>query len=380
MPWTDTTTAETAIDGTTIKKNTADGDKLYVDVTALSNGLTGTFQAKGTYLTAVPSEYKTYDATLTSLSSDYILKSQLTGYTPSGKNYKVQTDANGFAYVNVPWESGSNVDVDNDTLSTNASGKLYVRQILSSQVSGLGSFATKSSLLSTDIPALNSTKISDLGDLATKDESDLDFASKATTLAGYGITDAKIENGVSITLGDTTISVLTAHQQVSDISASMAAALNVPLTGYVDSTFETYPMQTDENSRAFVSVDVSYRPRDCEVSLTGSITVEISVYNRSLHYVELDNTSPQQNLVIYPDAEFHAYDRPFDTILILKPAFPLTSVRVGNRNGDPPNLISPDPEATTRTLPNDVPTCISLTKFSAGYILNRSLMYEFSQI
>lgn len=290
VPWA--ATAETAVDGKTIKKNTADGDKLYVDVTELSSGLTNTFQAKGTYLTAVPSTYKTYAATLTSLSSDYLLKSRLTGYTEYGKNYKVRIDANGFAYVYVPWESGSNVDVDNDTLSTNAVGKLYVRQILSSQVSGLGSFATKSSLLSTDIPTLNSTKISDLGDLATKDESELDFASKATTLAGYGITDAKIENGVSITLGDTTISVLTAHQQVSDISAGMAAALRVPLTGYAEPTFETYPMQIDENGKAFVSVDVSYRPRACEVSLSGSTVVEITARNRSLHYVELANTSP----------------------------------------------------------------------------------------
>ncbi len=40
-------------------------------------------------------------------------------------------------------------------------------------------------------------------------------ADKATTLAGYGITDAKIENGV-ITLGSNTITPLTSHQSLSN--------------------------------------------------------------------------------------------------------------------------------------------------------------------
>lgn len=39
-------------------------------------------------------------------------------------------------------------------------------------------------------------------------------ANKATTLAGYGITDAKIANGV-ITLGSNTIVPLTSHQDIS---------------------------------------------------------------------------------------------------------------------------------------------------------------------
>lgn len=40
-------------------------------------------------------------------------------------------------------------------------------------------------------------------------------ANKATTLAGYGITDAKISNGV-ITLGSSTITPLTSHQSLSN--------------------------------------------------------------------------------------------------------------------------------------------------------------------
>ena len=39
-------------------------------------------------------------------------------------------------------------------------------------------------------------------------------ANKATTLAGYGITDAKIANGV-ITLGNNTIVPITSHQDIS---------------------------------------------------------------------------------------------------------------------------------------------------------------------
>lgn len=181
VPWTDTPTPASAI----------------------SADLTSVFQAKGSYLTAVPA------------ATGAAIGGIKTGYSGSGKNYPLSLDADSKAFVHVPWESGSNVDVDNDTLSTNASGKLYVRQILSSQVSGLGTFAAKSSLLSTDIPDIDTSIVKGLGNLATKDESELDFASKATTLAGYGITDAKIENGVSITLGDTTISVLTAHQDIT---------------------------------------------------------------------------------------------------------------------------------------------------------------------
>lgn len=40
------------------------------------------------------------------------------------------------------------------------------------------------------------------------------YQTKQTTLAGYGITDAKIQNGV-ITLGSNTITPLTAHQSLA---------------------------------------------------------------------------------------------------------------------------------------------------------------------
>lgn len=47
-------------------------------------------------------------------------------------------------------------------------------------------------------------------------------ADKATTLAGYGITDAKIANGV-ITLGSSTITPITSHQSLSNYYTKSAA-------------------------------------------------------------------------------------------------------------------------------------------------------------
>lgn len=56
-------------------------------------------------------------------------------------------------------------------------------------------------------------------------------ADKATTLAGYGITDAKIEDGV-VTLGAQTITPLTEHQDLSAYAKSADVAND--LTGKVD--------------------------------------------------------------------------------------------------------------------------------------------------
>lgn len=78
-------------------------------------------------------------------------------------------------------------------------------------------------------------------------------ADKATTIAGYGITDAKIDNGV-ITLGSNTITPLTSHQDISgkvNTSAIGAASGVCPLNAstkidaaylpsYVDDVIEAY--------------------------------------------------------------------------------------------------------------------------------------------
>ena len=83
--------------------------------------------------------------------------------------------------------------------------------------------------------------------------SDTNKADKATTLAGYGITDANIANGV-ITLGSNSISPLTSHQDISgkvNISAvgaangvaSLDSSGKVPssqLPSFVDDVVEGY--------------------------------------------------------------------------------------------------------------------------------------------
>lgn len=61
-------------------------------------------------------------------------------------------------------------------------------------------------------------------------------ADKATTLAGYGITDAKIEGG-KITLGNQTITPLTQHQSLANYLTTAAAS-------------STYATKTDLNAKA----------------------------------------------------------------------------------------------------------------------------------
>lgn len=90
-------------------------------------------------------------------------------------------------------------------------------QTLDGIVSGINtSIAAKYTKPSTGIPAtdLASAVQASLkkADSAVQDISGK--ADKATTLAGYGITDAKIANGV-ITLGSNTIVPLTSHQDIS---------------------------------------------------------------------------------------------------------------------------------------------------------------------
>lgn len=58
------------------------------------------------------------------------------------------------------------------------------------------------------------------GNYLTSHQDISDKANKATTLAGYGITDAKIANG-SITLGSNTITPLTAHQSLADYAKTV---------------------------------------------------------------------------------------------------------------------------------------------------------------
>lgn len=84
--------------------------------------------------------------------------------------------------------------------SVSLGGTLTVKNLQTSL--GLGSLAYKSSLTANDIPSLDWSKIT---------------SGQPTTLSGYGITDAKIVNGV-ITLGSNTITPLTSHQTIYDLT------------------------------------------------------------------------------------------------------------------------------------------------------------------
>lgn len=66
----------------------------------------------------------------------------------------------------------------------------------------------------------------DLGTVITSHQDISGKADKATTLAGYGITDAKIASGV-ITLGSNTITPLTSHQDISGKADKSATVSNV---------------------------------------------------------------------------------------------------------------------------------------------------------
>lgn len=85
------------------------------------------------------------------------------------------------------------------------------------------------------------------------------YAKKATTLAGYGITDAKISNGI-ITLGAASIKPLTAHQSLADyaktadIASTYATKASVPTktsqiandSNFVSSdTLKNYALKSD---------------------------------------------------------------------------------------------------------------------------------------
>ena len=69
-------------------------------------------------------------------------------------------------------------------------------------------------------------------------------ADAATTLAGYGITDAKIENGV-ITLGSNTITPLTSHQDISGKKDVQTAVSDPTANGNAVAFIDTISQNTN---------------------------------------------------------------------------------------------------------------------------------------
>lgn len=79
------------------------------------------------------------------------------------------------------------------------------------------------------------------------------LAEKATTLAGYGITDAKINNG-TITLGSATITPITSHQDISGkVNTSSIGAANgvCPLDGNTKIDSQYLPSYVDDVVEAY---------------------------------------------------------------------------------------------------------------------------------
>lgn len=193
-------------------------------------------------------------------------------YTTAEKNKLAGISANANAYT-LPTASvsvlggvkiGTNVAISDGTISVDLSGKV-------DKVSGKGlssndyTTSEKTKLAGLSNYTLPIASASALGGIkigsnlsisadgvlsAAQGTVDLSpYAKKATTLAGYGITDAKISNG-TITLGAASIKPLTAHQSLADYAK----------TADVASTYATkasVPTKTSQiaNDSNFVSSD-----------------------------------------------------------------------------------------------------------------------------
>lgn len=98
------------------------------------------------------------------------------------------------------------------TIANNDGTKLYipVKDLVDVYTAGDSTIKIENNAITVDLDELKKT-------FATSETVNVELAKKAdkaTTLAGYGIADAKIEDGV-ITLGENTITPLTQHQDIS---------------------------------------------------------------------------------------------------------------------------------------------------------------------
>ena len=107
----------------------------------------------------------------------------------------------------------------------------------------------------------------DLGTVITAHQDISGKADKATTLNGYGITDAKIENGI-ITLGNNTITPLTSYTETDPTVPSWAKASSKP--SYTASEVGAVPTTRKVNGKA-LSADITLSASD--VSALPSSTV-----------------------------------------------------------------------------------------------------------
>lgn len=137
-------------------------------------------------------------------------------------------------------------------------------------------------------------------------------AAKATTLAGYGITDAKIESG-KITLGSNTITPLTSHQSLAvyakttDVEAKISNAVTELKNGLVEvvtelpatgTTGKIYFVPNGETSGDNVYTEYAYINGKFEV--LGNLKIDLSQYTKKSELATVATSGSYSDLTNKP--------------------------------------------------------------------------------
>ena len=153
----------------------------------------------------------------------------------SSRTYAIQNNSNGQMVVNVPW-TDTNTTYSVATTSENGLMSSVDKTKLDSIENGANKTTIDSELNGTSTNPVQNKIINNALNLK---------ANKSTTLAGYGITDAKISSG-TITIGEETITPLTAipSEYVTDTELTAkgyqtASQVNSAISALVDSAPET---------------------------------------------------------------------------------------------------------------------------------------------
>ena len=112
-------------------------------------------------------------------------------------------------------------------------------------------------------------------------------ADAATTLAGYGITDAKIENGV-ITLGSNSITPLTSHQDLTNYIQKSNTAGLVKNDGTIDtSTYNLAPLVIEINEDDYIVSSGTYTNITAALVIGKQIILKITLTDETIEYCPL---------------------------------------------------------------------------------------------
>lgn len=161
-----------------------------------------------------------------------------TGYTQNAKNYPVQLDSNNRAYVSVPWEGGGGGG------GTITDVTLGGTSVVSGSVAVLPAYPT----------TLPASDVSSWAKASTKPSYTFsEIGSKPNTLSGYGITDAKIENG-TITLGSNTITPLISFTESDPTVPSWAKQSSLQFSALPNMYVGSTQVQSSKSARAFTGM------------------------------------------------------------------------------------------------------------------------------